>query len=219
MKCLSYQIGEHKFTSQKDALQYVRDLLSKIGICQSIKNETKHYSDIYTLVQNHPDFIAKCKNLHDFRIIKNKLNKNALELNIINEDGSIEDISWHSCVTGKPKTYKQELLSALRYSIDYQIKNYKDNVLFYKCMLCDKECSKDFHIDHIIHFDKLVKDFHKSINIVPPNEFDNADDNTNRRKIKSIDRAYKKMWQEYHLQNAILRVTCKTCNLKRPKYK
>mgnify|MGYP007043425659 CR=1 FL=1 len=61
-----------------------------------------------------------------------------------------------------------------------------------------------------------TKNFHKSINIVPPNEFDNADDNTNR-KIKSIDSAYKKMWQEYHLQNAMLRVTYKTCNLKRPK--
>lgn len=216
---MPYKIGNNIFNTQKDALQHVRELITNIGICDSVK-DTLYFTNIQELVKNHPDYLSKCKNLKDFRIIKNKLNSNSLELNIINIDDSIEDISWRMCVTGKPKTFKQELLSALRYSIDYQIKHFRNSNDLHKCMLCEQMIEDNgLHIDHIIHFDKLVKQFLTNTSMTTPCDFDNAEDYSNRRKFKTVDKDYELAWQKYHLENAELRVCCKNCNLKREKCK
>lgn len=214
---MCYNIGNNTFKTQQIAKNYVRNLLNDIGVCKSIKN-TLYYDEIYELVKRHPNFESKCKDIKDFEVIRNNLNKKGLAINIIKNDGSKEDISWTTCVTGKPKTDKSELLSAFRYSIDYQIQNYRNNIEIDKCMICDNNCKKiENHVDHIIPFNELVKDFQKNINKKNPTEFDNSDDNTNRRKFKLEDNEYELEWQKYHSQNAKLRITCKKCNLTRPK--
>ena len=155
----------------------------------------------------------------DFKLVANKLNKKAFELNIVKKDGSVEDISWRLCITGKPKTDKHELMSALRYSIEDQIKEYRDSVCIDKCMLCNEYINNDINIDHIIHFEKLVNDFHSSIMLKIPIKFDDANDNSNRRKFKKEDSDYENAWKEYHKNNSKLRVLCQSCNLRREKYK
>jgi hypothetical protein len=212
-------IGNKEFRSQKDAEQDIRNIFNNIGICNSIKNETDKFSYIFELVKRHPDFIRKCNNLIDFKLVANKLNKKAFELNIVKKDGSVEDISWRLCITGKPKTDKHELMSALRYSIEDQIKEYRDSVCIDKCMLCNEYINNDINIDHIIHFEKLVNDFHSSIMLKIPIKFDDANDNSNRQKFKKEDSDYENAWKEYHKNNSKLRVLCQSCNLRREKYK
>ena len=72
----------------------------------------------------------------------------------------------------------------------------------------------------MVHFDKLVADFlsiNKNINT--PVEFDEMNDETHRRQFLLRDEEFKKLWINYHNDNAILRILCQRCNLGRKKYK
>jgi len=210
-----------EFNTQKEAEQYVRDLImNKIGLCSSVKSTNiQLFNELLEIVKYHPSSDNKLKNMNDFKIIKNKLNNKAYELNIINLDGSILDISWKLCVTSKHKTPKQELSSALRYSIEEQIHDYKNKVNIDKCVSCNTFTNGKPHIDHVIYFEKLVNDFN-TINILPiPSIFDEASDNSNRRAFTKNDIKYETAWKKFHKENAILQVLCKDCNLRREKYK
>ena len=214
-------IGSKQFNSQKDCENYVRNLFSTIGLCSSIK-KTTHFDFIHDLVKRHPKYLEKCKNLKDFELVRNKFNKNAFELHLIRDDETVEDISWRICITGKTKTDKQLLFSALRYSIQEQIIEYKNNVIIENCMLCQKVlCNGDIHVDHIIHFEKIANDF---LNISlknrhTPTTFDNSNDNSNRKKFKKEDIQFENDWKIYHKKNSNLRLVCKKCNLTREKWK
>ena len=210
-------IGCNTFKSQKSAETFIRNLINEIGICSSVKNkDIAKYSILYDLCLRHPDS-NKLKNIYDFMICKNKLNASAYELNIINLDGSITDISWRVCITGKSKPYKTDLHSAFRICVDNQIKDFrKDNMLI--CALCNNS-NTEYHIDHVIHFQKIVEDFLQNYKGKLPEIFDITNDSTNRCCFKIEDIGLSNQFQDYHKQNAELRVLCKECNLRRSKYK
>ena len=217
---IKYVIGNKSYKSKSEAEKYVRDLIKMIGVCSSVKHsDPESFNELKLVINNHPNK-EKIKDVIDFRIVMNKLNKNAFELNIIKDDGTIEDISWKMCISGKEKTNKQQLQSAYRYSIDDQIYNYKQSVSLTYCSLCHNVCNilGGAQIDHVIHFEKLYIDFQNEINMEPPIEFDDAPDGSNRHIFKMRDIDYDIAWQEYHKKNAKLRVLCRDCNLKREKY-
>ncbi len=219
-------IGYQNFNTKKGAFEYIQDLLyNKIGVCNSVKHNTCYFNIFFSLIQNHPDFETKCKNVIDFKIIPNKLNKKALELRIIKiKDNYLidEDISWRLCITKKSKSTSQKLKIALRYSIEYQIKIFRKNSNINDCILCNKKInSLDSHVDHENYFEKIIQDFHssiKNINIIPT-DFDDTDDDTNRCMFKQKDEQYENLWKQFHFQNAKLRIICSKCNLSRKKYK
>ena len=72
-------IGTNKYRTKKEAEENIRSLFNKIGVCDSIRKRTNHYSYIIDLVKRHPDYDTKCSDITDFKLIPNKLNKNALE--------------------------------------------------------------------------------------------------------------------------------------------
>jgi hypothetical protein len=216
-----YKFGNNTFKSKTEAEIYIRQLISSIGVCNSVKNiSNDKFNQLLSILQCHPNS-EKVSNINDILIIKNKLNTSAFELNILNNDGTIDDISWKICISGIHKTHKTELLSALRYSIDEQIYEYKKNVSLDMCSLCLEYCHNNggIHVDHVIHFEKLVEDFNSTCGINIPNIFDNASDGSNRRAFKDDDSEYMNAWLEFHKNNAILRILCRACNLKREKYK
>ena len=215
-----YIIGDKTFKTQSEMDKYVRELIKSIGICDSvIKISDIVFNELLLIVNRHPDK-DKIKNIVDFKIVNNKLNRHAYELNIIKSDGVIEDISWKICVSGKKKSNKQQLHSAYRYSVDEQIYSFKQIVSLEYCSLCKNKCSLfgGAHIDHVIHFEKMCIDFQNEINIIPPSDFDTALDGSNRHIFKNSDSDYDNAWRIYHKNNAILRVLCRDCNLKREKY-
>lgn len=215
-----HKIGNNTFKTKDDAENYVRDLIISIGMCDSVKSlSLEIFNELLDILQCHPNK-DKVADIIDIRIIKNKLNSKAFEINILKSDNMYEDISWRICVSGLHKTHKQELLSALRYSIDEQIYHYKQSVSIDTCTLCSELCNVNggTHVDHVVHFEKLINDFHTICNIRVPITFDNATDGSNRRRFKDEDYEYATEWQKYHKNNAILRILCSECNLKREKY-
>ena len=191
-----------------------------IGVCNDILNT--HPSDYITLIEilkRHPDFISKTLNMCNIKIVKDALNTSGLKILIINIDESEIDISWKCAITGKHKSDKIELMSAMRSSVDEQIFNFKNKSNFI-CALCPN--TDKLQVDHIIHFDEIVFNFiniMKNKNIKIPNLFGETDDNTHRRCFLKANNDFKNEWITYHFENALLRILCQTCNLTRVKTK
>ena len=204
------------FKTKKAINDYARELLyKKIGECDDVKGKSKDgYDKVIELIERHPDFKTKTNGMIKIAIRQGKFNKNALELIIIKENNTEEDISWHTCISGKHKSYKTELLDALRNSISTQTRTFKYQSELI-CAFC--ESSKNLQVDHYDpDFQDLVIDFHETSNIKIPEEFGD-DPYTHCRKFKDIDNNYEEQWQKYHKDNANLRILCAKCNYSRPK--
>ncbi len=211
--------GDKVFNTKKHAEEYVRSLIYGIGICDRVKQcNPKLFYSLCDVLKCHPSHETKLENMVDLRIVQNVLNKRALEVRVVKSDFSTEDISWRMCVTGRENSHKNELKSAMRYSIDDQIHNFKNAQGILVCALCN--CvDKCMHADHIVHFEKLVYDFINTTMHPVPSTFCDASDDSNRRAFKYSDIQFEKSWQAYHKKHAQLRILCERCNLSRKKYK
>ena len=207
-------IGDKHFNNKKSLEEYVRRTIEKIGICESMK--TKGIQDYYFFIElfkRHPKYPEKIDNICDISIVKNKVCSKYLGLVITKNDGSVDDISWRDCISGKAKDYFK---CALRISIDAQIKNFRcmsSNV----CDICKTVDADEYHVDHENHFEEIVYNFLQTIQKDRPTLFQNTTDN--RKSFTSHDRAYELEWQLFHKRNARLRILCRSCNLKRPKWR
>jgi len=191
-----------------------------IGICNDVKNKhPSHYITLIEILKRHPNFISKTLNMCNIKIVKNAWNTSGFEILVINTDTSEIDISWKCAISGKHKSDKHELMSAMRSSIDEQIFQFRKSSNDI-CVLCSN--TDKLHVDHIIHFDEIVLNFiniMKSKNIEIPNTFGETDDNTHRRCFLEIDDNFKNEWIKYHYENASLQMLCQTCNLTRTRTK
>lgn len=191
-------------------IEEYKTLIHSIGICDSVKNiNIDAYNKLCELFKNHPEYPYKIRDMVDLCIKKNKLNFKAFELNIIREDGSIEDISYRSCIVKRPLDYN--LKQAMRYSISPQILEFKNksNLI---CSFCNS--TENLEIDHIKLFKELYDDFIKQNTNIPTI----FDDNTyNGAMFKKEDVEFEEKWRNYHKDNATLRVLCKKCNCSRNK--
>lgn len=209
--------GDREFGTQKAAEAYVRDLLEGVGICDSVKlaDETT-YTRLCEVLKNHPASDEKLDGMVDLKIIRNRLNSKAKEIHVVNCNGDCVDISWRICITRKSKTSAQEVISSMRSSIVDQILMFRRNSDTLKCNLCGVS-SVEMHVDHVIPFEKLAKDFLENVNNVYPlpSKFGDAADGSNRIVFLPEDNAFEDAWSVYHKNQAILRTLCWSCNLRR----
>jgi len=209
------------YKTQSEFELFVKNLIyNDIGICDDIKNTyPSHYNTLIEILKRHPDFTSKTQNIFNLKIVKDALNTSGLKILIINNDMNETDISWKCAITGKHKSAKSKLMSAMRSSVDNQIFEFR-KTSSNKCVLCPN--TDKLHVDHIIHFDEIVFNFiniMKNNNIGIPNTFGETDDNTHRRCFLEIDDNFKNEWIKYHYENASLQMLCQTCNLTRTKTK
>jgi hypothetical protein len=124
--------------------------------------------------------------------------------------------SWYNTAgfaTVNPKTI---LAEAFRVCIDNQIDKFKISCEDLKCEFCSSR--EILEVDHIIQFKKLQEEFMKNTKEKIPLTFD-KEKLTNRTKFKKEDKKLNDEFYKYHLENATLRILCRTCNRKRKKYK
>jgi len=216
-------IGDKTFKTQSECEQFSRKILTELGITESVKLKNEEYFKFLILLcKRHPRYVEKFNKFIDFQVYQDILNKRGLALNIINNDGTFTEISWKKCVTGKNNLMKTDFNLALRQCISYQIKEFKDTSDLSYCRECN--CSlhnKIINIDHhLTQFKQLVEDFldvYKET-ITIPNEY-NKKPLTFEKLFKDEDVFIGKLFEQYHLKYATLRVLCETCNLTRDKYK
>jgi len=205
-------IGDEHFKTQGALTKRVQDIISKIGLCSSVKTKSiSDYNFFIELFREHPDYPHKTYNISDISIVKNKKGQ-GFGLYIIKNDGTTDDISWKDCISG----HKKNLFKvALRVSVEEQTDSFRktsSNI----CALC-KISVGPFHVDHENHFEEVVYGFLQTTKRVQPTEFKNTDDN--RKSFIAADKEYEDEWKEYHMKEARLRILCAPCNLKRPKWK
>lgn len=124
------------------------------------------------------------------------MNSNGYEVLIINEDGSETDISFRLAITGKHKTQKAELTSAMRSAIDDQVRIFRENSP-QACEFNPVHDTGNLHVDHINHFEEIMANFLKEMNakgIEAPSDFGDTTDRTNRRAFRESDATFENEW-------------------------
>jgi hypothetical protein len=205
-----------RFNTQKELKKNIREIIDKIGACDSVKLKHPEYVPVfYNLFNRHPDYPSKFIGLTDIRIGYNPVFRENLEVYIIKNNGDIENVSvLNHCITGKPK---DNLKMAMRVSIHPQIEEYKNNNTPV-CELCRKH--EKIEIDHHSEkspFAKLYNEFMNTNKLTIPNSFD--DTKSHMKCFKKMDEKFKENWIKYHKEHAILRMLCKSCNGSQSKYK
>tara|TARA_R110000803_G_scaffold162035_1_gene225652 strand:- start:3 stop:656 length:654 start_codon:yes stop_codon:yes gene_type:complete len=213
-----YHIGEHSFNTKKDAYTYTKALLIK-NENNNIKKGDDIFEYLMEMIYIHPESSEKIGDgISSFDIIRDCYRNIALKIN----QHTLKDISvsWTTICSFKPRTKQSLLNDAFRNAINYQILEFRNNKLKNNKILECELCKSTFiiNIDHIIQFKQLTIEFLALTNLKTPTEYDRSPFNKGCIfKLQDIE--FKTEWDNYHKKHATLRPLCRTCNLKRPKYK
>ena len=168
-------------------------------------------------MKNQVQWQNKTYKITSFRIVKSKINKRAiiLQLKQQNRYRNWVTVSWVAgCCDSKYK--RDPLRSALRYAILYQIYKWKkDNSTpdLRSCQYCSSLSS--LQVDHDSpSFKDMVKEFLIQIptSMVVPSLFDF---HSAGRKFRQSELAFRNKWCNYHAKHARLQWLCGPCNLKK----
>jgi len=215
-----------KYPEEFDKCDELRDytihLIKQVGLCKSLK---KSHPDIYTffvsLFQRHPEKQRKGVALiNDISIRRYPIsNFTPLPISdhwffIIKNNGEEESISWEICITGEKRPVEKRLTTAMRYTIDDQIRYFKFKNREKPCELCGSSLNPT--CDHIIKFKKLKDDFLTLNSNRIPTEFSKND--ISQDIFREEDVVFSEDWWIYHYDKATLRILCKDCNNKIDNY-
>lgn len=133
---------------------------------------------------------------------------------IVRHDGSEIDISWVVALKpmGRPDA-KDDVSKAARYEVHPQIHTYHATGECDACPLCGEQLKRgsNVHVDHETPFITLLQGFLKFKAL----SFEDVEVEDLVLEARFADRELGSEWQEYHRQNAVLRITHAQCNLAR----
>lgn len=213
------------FSSYEDLKMHTIALIVQVGKCASLLT---HYPDIYKyfreLLQRHPDAKRKKVALITDIIIKvfpkaaNKrqpLQTGDYQIWYRTSDGLEDSISWVKSMRKEDYSISKKLTSAMRYSIEGQVRLFRQSNLHVRCQYCNT--NRKLTVHHINHFEGLAYNF-LLLHPTHPVEFTKAPI-TSQKMFRLEDAAYNALWKEYHSSNANLQILCNTCNQARPEWK
>lgn len=211
-------IAGQTFSSRVKAEDYVRKVLESLEETKEITSEDPSWHFFHELIERHPDYSEKYgPGIKKFLIGRSF--RNHIELNLLRVDGSKMDISWLTCVSGKPTSIEANLKEAMRVAIEDQIDHFRKSEFepTKKCEECGNDLIsiEDTHVDHEVHFQTLVKEFQAMYGPYPT-IFDD-ESMTHRAKFKPSDAKFSESWKQFHKEKAKLRLLHVRCNLTRKK--
>jgi len=208
---VTIDIGGKEFHSKRSCADYVRGVIKSLDVCEI----GKHHSWFWffrDLIERHPRRDEKIGvGVEAFYILQNPCNRKAMTLMVERSDGSRIDFSWLTCVDGKDKSTKADLLAAMRSAVMSQVLDFRGAHFSGFCQECSKEIDMaESNVDHVDTFKILADRFldgHKNI----PNEFDGHPTRFTT-VFKSKDIQFRRDWELFHRENAKLQITCRECN-------
>ena len=213
---------DYESLTQQKRKEYIRSIMDKIGLCESVKSSHPQLYEILTedIIPVHAEYPKKCKGMVDLTIRNNEMYgsfKQQLECWIKFENSPDVPISLlKGCVTGKPKSSMQNLQEACRVAIDPQTNAYRNAHKTQPCVKCNclsYRMEVDHNYDELLQFQTLFENFMdecKIDNVKIPETFDK--NKGNQKCFKPTDSDFEKRWQQYHHDHAILRMLCFDCN-------
>ena len=206
------------FKSYEDLKNYTIGQISDIGLCPSLKDEhPEKYIYFRDLFQRHPDAerkkVDKIEDIFFKRFPKVSRRKRVLQvcdyqIHIRTSDGDEDSISWVKSMRREDYSIEKKLTSAMRHSIEGQIRIFRLSQMPTPCVECGTK--KELTVDHINHFEGLSYYFLK-LHPDHPVEF-SEDPVTNQDCFREEDDTYRKLWQNYHKEEANLQILCIGCN-------
>jgi len=200
------------FSSQDKLKVYIKELLVRIGVCDSVK-ETEYYQFMYDFCSRHPDK-SKMVDVVDIQIAKEY---DYFRLFLIKSDNVVEDISIKKCVTGRENSPNENFNIALRLSVLPQIIAFRQTADLSRCALCERlfrDSGKVIHVDHYKpQFHTIVAQFKEKFNPILPVEYFKG-----QNGYLGFLGEYKLLEKEfvlYHAEVATYRVLCQSCNCSR----
>lgn len=193
-----------QFKTQKEAKDYVRDLYATTQLGRITNPEFER------ILTYHPNYEEKVGcGIDHLELSFNDYNQKVVYICRI--DQTIDSFSWITCITrpSPEKIYKYNLNSALRQAIQDQISEFRHTHEL-SCP-CGYQ-GENFHVDHVYPFKELAGEFLKTHET--PIRFGKC--LLTQQSILE-DCSFREAWQQYHQENAHLRILCKTCNLTRKK--
>jgi len=192
--------------TKKSLKEYTKTIIDQIGECDSLC-KSEYYPLFIYLCSRHPEYPDKFINMIDIKIQYNKVFRKNLEGLIINKDGSTDSVSFlNTCISGKPKN---NLYSAMRYSVVDQILHFKNNSIQ---MCCKCKSSDNLHVDHDQPlFINITKSFLQNRNDIPISFL--QDKQSNITIFDPMDSIFINEWNTYHKHTATYQILCRYCNL------
>lgn len=214
----SLTIGENKFSSKKNALEFYRTILNSYD-----KNEKLNSSDfdnVYALLETHPRKNEKIGcGIDYFRVGLAKYNTKSFEL--VRTDGTAEFFSFTKRIN-KPRSNFSKFTEACRKSIQTDLRNVKQKYFTDKSQKGKVRCQET---SELLAYEELNTDHRQ------PNTFSVIVDrfievkglNINEVKYLRVsgepnelaDKILEKEFREYHKEKANLRIVKKELNLSR----
>lgn len=210
-----FNLGNKNFKTKKETTIYIQQLVARNHF-KNIKYNDDDFYVLNDLIKLHPKYKEKIGDgIEHFHIKKHpKYIHYCIWIKQKNKE-ELVSFSWNECLKKNKTTPIQDFKKALRITIEPQIINFKNSIEDKKCELCSSK--ENIHVDHIIHFEKLIEDFLKiNRENIPILFYKNK---LLDLEFKEEDLIIKNNWYNFHLENATLRLLCQTCNLSRPKYK
>jgi len=209
-----------KVYRKPDAEEEFRTILNSHFIGDVLEGDEHDF--VYDVLLMHPSSSDKigCGVKH-FRIAEGIFGRYQ-RVEIVRVDGSLQDFSYKKCFNGN-NIHKRNVVKAFRFHVYSQTKEFREKAYgkkkYVRCGITNLNVRKqDCHIDHAHpkEFEVLMFDFLKGRGL-SLNDIEIISPNSGLHFIK--DPEIKHAWEEYHRENAILRVTLDHANLGQPKAK
>ncbi len=221
------QLGDKKFATKKNCEEYVRDLVNNLPINELITPGNATFVFLKHLLSRHNEKHIYVNQVRFFVVRTNKVFKSRTLY--FKSDSLYDSFSWNHCVRNtspSPQTKTSQVFQkALRSAIIRQTQHYKKSHRTcegdWTCSSCGVVVreSKNAHVDHVVEFSTLVKEFTSSL----PARLDIGTLRFSKCPISLIreleEPALLQQWRTYHSLNATLQMLCQTCNLSKPRRK
>ncbi|KXJ57382.1 MAG: hypothetical protein AXW17_03200 [Colwellia sp. Phe_37] len=123
------------FLTQKETIEYFKDLLDSISLGNSLTPEHAAYSNLLSLYKRHPEFEFKSRNEENvlYFLIKNSGQYNTKCFHAVHADGSQADWSYKTAINSKGKTVFQCFVDGARHSLEMESPRFRDADFTNKC--------------------------------------------------------------------------------------
>ena len=203
-------VGDLTFKTKKELHEYTKKFLEENGVCEIDNLDKEKFSFLLSLYSRKPSHKDYIKNIQRFKITLNPVKHDKPNhLSCIDNNNNEFVFSWNACCNGRDTKESEKLKEACRTSIKEQTAScwHSNN----KCYSCGKNKITGFEVDHFNEFIKIVNDFMEINTIKIPDNFE-SDAITSQYMFKKEDDNFKQSFQNYHRENAILRLLCKECH-------
>jgi 5-methylcytosine-specific restriction endonuclease McrA len=186
------KVAGQVFKSQADMEARLKSMFASNGM--GVAGAPLH-AFLQALLARHPEADVKIgSGVRAFQLGRNKLNPKGVHITLHRTDGSSDDFSWKTCISGRKSTPHHDNRAAMRTAVMSQTASAKAKC----CVQC--QSTDGLEVDHVVPFADLASKFEASHTLGP------------FKRIGMLTTLQDPAWANFHREHAVLQTLCKTCH-------